>query len=233
MRIAVRRWMLVMLVAVSLPAQATLLSRLGGAAAYDDVLNITWLTDANYCATNLTDPACAVHDSGGDGLMTWYEASDWAADLVFAGFDDWRLPYASVAAGAGPITTLPRGFPCTGDDTAADELACRDIEMAYMFYYNMGGNQAENKTGDQTVGVGVDAVTLTNVQSFYWSGTEVDSVNVWRSRFDVGNLSDDGKGIIFSGWAVRSGDVAVPAPATLLLMALSLLGMGYARRRRH
>ena len=43
MGVAVRRWMLVVLVVVAFPAQATLLSRLGGAAAYDDVLNITWL----------------------------------------------------------------------------------------------------------------------------------------------------------------------------------------------
>jgi hypothetical protein len=37
-----------------------------------------------------------------------------------------------------------------------------------MFYYNLGGSIGDDKTGNQTVG----GVTLYNIQSFYWSGTE-------------------------------------------------------------
>jgi hypothetical protein len=201
---------------LSSTAQATLLSRLGGAAAYDDVLDITWLTDASALGTG-----------------TWQQQVDAAAALDTLGFDDWRLSYASVAAGAGPITSLTTGFSCTGDDSAADELACRDNEMAYMFYYNLDGAQGSNQTGSKTVGVGVDAVTLNGIQSFYWSGTEFNFRDAWGFFFNNGSQDSGPKDFNLSGWAVRSGDVVgVPEPGTMLLMAASLGLFGFRRSQR-
>ena len=57
---------------------AELLDR-GGGLIYDDVLDITWLQDANYAG----------------GTMTWDEAIHYAESLVWAGFEDWHLPRAS------------------------------------------------------------------------------------------------------------------------------------------
>lgn len=45
----------------------------GGGLIYDDVLDITWLQDANYAMTSQYDV---------DGLMTWNEATNWAANLA-------------------------------------------------------------------------------------------------------------------------------------------------------
>ncbi len=56
------------------PAHATLFSRLGGAAAYDDIADITWVTTG---------------DLSGGG--TWDVQVDWAAGFSLGGFDDWRL----------------------------------------------------------------------------------------------------------------------------------------------
>lgn len=67
-------------------ADAALLSRVGGQAYYDDVLDITWLADANYAMTSGYDS---------DGLMTWDEAQSWIGTLNTAnylGVNDWRLP---------------------------------------------------------------------------------------------------------------------------------------------
>jgi len=36
------------------------------------------------------------------GRTNWYEAMDWAEDLIFAGYDDWRLPDAHNLDGSGP-----------------------------------------------------------------------------------------------------------------------------------
>jgi len=97
-------------------ASAILFDR-GGGLIYDDVLNITWLQDANYAQTSGFDA---------DGLMNWDNAKAWAAGLSY--FDsvrnvtwtDWRLPYASVIAGQdGSVprsTTLPESPSpaCTG-----------------------------------------------------------------------------------------------------------------------
>src|SRR3954471_8658629 len=84
-------------------ASATLLDR-GPDLVYDDVLNITWTRNANL---------------PGSSNLTWDQAKAWAANLVFAGFDDWRLPYASVSAGVGPTDPAV-------DCATALKLACRD-----------------------------------------------------------------------------------------------------------
>lgn len=63
-------------------AQAALHDR-GGGLIYDDVLDITWLADANYAQTSGYDS---------DGRMDWNTATAWAAGLSYGGYDDWRLP---------------------------------------------------------------------------------------------------------------------------------------------
>ena len=69
-------------IALSGGAQAMLIDR-GRGLIYDNVLNITWLSDANYAKTSGVDA---------DGLMNWTAASAWAANLVYGGYSDWRLP---------------------------------------------------------------------------------------------------------------------------------------------
>ena len=93
------------------------------------------------------------------------------------GLSDWRLPWASVIAGAGPTTTVVN---CA----TATEIACRDNEMGYMFYYNLGGNFGDNKTGTQTA---LGGQVLTGIQPVYWSGTEFDSDRAWNFNFFNGS----------------------------------------------
>ncbi len=191
------------------PAEATLMSRLGGAAAYDDVLDITWVTDA---------------DLSGSG--NWAGQVAWADSLDYLGFDDWRLASMSVARG------LPTGTAASvvsGHTSCTPEPACRDNELGYMFYHNLGGIFGNDLTGNQTV----DGVDLMNIQSHYWSGTEFNSSLAWLFNFPGGSQDSSDKLRSFHGWAVRSGDVsAVPAPGTVLLLGIGLAGLGFARRRR-
>jgi len=198
----------VSLLVTSVSANAALVSRLGGAAAYDTVLDITWVTAASL--------------SGAD---TWDNQVTWAANLNYLGFDDWRLASMSVAAGVPTGTTTS-----VVDCRTATELACRDNELGYMFYQNMGGSLFDNLTGDQTV----DGVLLTDVQSDYWSGTEFISSRAWDFGFRNGLQNLDGKGNFGYGWAVRAGDVsAVPVPAAVWLFGSGLIGLlGLARRKR-
>jgi hypothetical protein len=65
---------------VSLSSQAGLIDR-GNGMIYDDVLDVTWLQDADYAKTSGFDA---------DGLINWNTASSWASSVVYGGFDDWR-----------------------------------------------------------------------------------------------------------------------------------------------
>jgi hypothetical protein len=204
-----KRWAMLALVAVMGLAgsvSATLLGR-GPDLVYDDVLNITWTRNANL---------------PGSTSLRWADANAWAAGLVFGGEDDWRLPYASVSAGAGPITSLTFGQPCTGAG-GADEVACRDDEMAYMFYYNLGGTFGNPKTGSQTA---IGGEMLTGIQLVYWSGTDFGSGAAWFFAFGNGGQLAFVESSLSSAWAVRSGDVvAAPEPAALGLVSLGLAGL--------
>ena len=196
---------------ISVSANAALVSRLGGAAAYDTVLDITWLTDASPIG-------------GGN----WDLQVAWADSLDTLGFDDWRLASMSVSAGV-PTGTTDSVVDCS----AESELLCRDNELGYMFYQNMGGSFNDDKTGTQTV----DGVELTGVQSFYWSGTAYapNPINAWAFDFSDGvQFNGDKIDPGGHGWAVRAGDVsAVPVPAAVWLFGSGLLGLvGMARRKK-
>ena len=198
----------------SVSANAALVSRLGGAAAWDGVLGITWLTDADL--------------SGSD---TWDNQLAWIASLNaensgagHLGFNDWRLASMSVSAGV-PTGTTTSVVNCS----SATEEQCKDNELGYMYYYNLGGS-GDNQTGDHTIG----DVTLTDVRSDYWSGTEYDSSIAWHFFFGGGFQDVNSKDYNFYGWAVRAGDVgAVPVPAAVWLFGSGLIGLlGLARRKR-
>ena len=162
---------------VATPVSATLIDR-GSGLIYDTVLDITWLQDA-----------------GMGGFRNWNDAVSWADTLMFGGFDDWRLPSMSVAGG------LPPGQTFTPVDcSTATAVACRDNELGYMAFYNLGGTLGDNLTGDHAL--------IMNVQFDHWSGTEFSDISAHDFFFRFTIMSSAFKDVNFlAAWAVRDGDV--------------------------
>ncbi len=193
--------MAVAMLALTGTAQAGLIDR-GGGMIYDTILNITWLSDWRYAWTSGFDP---------DGQMDWMTANNWANNLVYGGYSDWRLPTSLNADGSGPCD----GFNCTGS------------EMGHMFYENWGA------TADNSFSSGTNAANLalfSNVQSYvYWSGTDYapNAIYVWT--FLTGNgyqrAGDDADALY--AVAVRDGDSVASVPEAQT-MALVLMGLGAA-----
>ena len=184
----------------------------GNGLIYDDVLKITWAQP--------------------DNARNWDAANTWASGLTLGGVSGWRLPYISVAEGAGPFTGTPV------DCSTASESACRDNELGYMYYHNLGGIRNEEILINND---DPDLALFSTLRSYgYWSGTEFESSvdlfldNAWLLDFDGGRSFTNGKIVPYYSWAVHPGNVgAVPVPAAIYLFGSGLLGLiGIARRKK-
>lgn len=224
-------------------AQATLIDK-GSGLIYDDVLDITWLQDANYAQTS-------GHDA--DGRMTWDNAVAWADGLSYGGYDDWRLPTMTDTAGSGCESFANSGTDC-GYNVQTESGGMVFSEMAHMYHNNLGLKSFNDASGTFQSDYGVfgngtyngvdtssfgekDFALMQNVQaSVYWSGVEYvpSPVNAWAFFTDNGIQGNPNKGYELYVWAVRSGDVtvSVPTPVPFWLIGSGFIGLiGWKRKR--
>jgi Protein of unknown function (DUF1566)/PEP-CTERM motif len=195
-------------------AQAVLFDR-GGGLIYDNVLNITWLSDANYAQTSGYDS---------DGVMNFSAANTWAANLSYGGYTDWRLP-----------TTMQPDATCSYQTTISAGYGCTGSEMGHMFYNNLGATAGNDILSGSNI---ANLALFTNLQSYYyWSGTvfaPVPADLAWYFATRDGAQSPDDLPVTYYAWAVRPGDVAaaIPEPETYAMLLAGLGLLGFAARRR-
>jgi hypothetical protein len=192
-------------------SQAALYDR-GNGFIYDEVLDITWLQDANYANTTNATPWYRT------GWMVYDDAVAWTDSLNLAGTSDWRLP----SAGENPSM----GWSS-------------DSELGHMFYNNLGNSGSVTNTTfiDGETGL---SVSFENIQNtIYWLSEELPENKVWTFKMEAGKMLDyASRNSGYHIWAVHDGDIAnnidvaaVPVPASAFLFGSALLGLMVTRRQ--
>lgn len=231
-------------ISASTGAQASLIDR-GGGLLYDNVLDVTWLQDANYAKTSGYDA---------DGMMTWTAAKTWAADLVYGGYSDWRLASNSPINGS----SFNDSYAINGSTDFSYNITSPLSELAYMYSVNLNLKSFYDTTGyiRNDFGVfgngtnnGVDSSSfgqknvglVSNLQNEeYWSDSETTpgSDNAWYFGTYAGYQHYNAKYLQFYAWAVSPGDVAsasasaaVPVPGAFWLFISVLAGLIGIKRR--
>ena len=173
---------------ISIPSHAELVDN-GGGLIYDTVLDITW--------------------SQPDALRRWSgrpcyvescdDVNTWAAGLMLGGVRGWRLPYISVAAGAGPYDGV------VVDCRYKSEATCQDNELGYMFYHNLSGTYGQSIRTSDDPDLALFPTLQPDPYNSTWSGTAAQSCG-WWFRFYEGGY---GAACLFAGysWAVHAGNV--------------------------
>jgi len=214
-------------------AQASLVDR-GNGLLYDNVLNVTWLQDANYAKTSGYDA---------DGRMDWSGATAWAANLSYGGYNDWRLARNSPVSGGSSYNA---SFSPNGTTDYGYNITSPNSELAYMYYVNLGLNGYRNTSGVVQANFGIfgngtyggqnNVGLVHNLQGDgYWAHAKYyppGSGNAWVFiNRGVQGLSYEGNQNY--AWAVRPGDVApVPVPGAAWLFGSALLGLLGLKKRK-
>jgi hypothetical protein len=159
-------------------SDAALINR-GSGLIYDDVLDITWMQDASYIITSGVNA---------NGILNFSNASNWVDNLVFSGYDDWRLPTISPLDG----TNFDFGFSFDGSTDRGFNQNPSTSELSHMFTNNLGntsyfstaGNpmQAGSETFKSSFidGETGDLFNISNIAITYWTGVVDDPI----TKFD-------------------------------------------------
>lgn len=159
---------------------------------------LMWLQDANYAATSGYDS---------DGRMDWQAAGQWAQNLSFAGYQDWRLP------------NLDHTDPvCTGQFCYEDELG--------RLFHDLGNESTwwpYLETGEFT-----HVQTALSTSGYWYSDAHsTDADRAWDFWIYGGYQGTNPISLDLYAWAVRDIQTSINEPG--LIFALGLLMLFLAR----
>jgi len=175
----------------------------GHEGVYDDVLDITWLANAN---------------SAG-GQLSWNAAEDFVTNLnstSHLGVTAWRQPTASTCVG-------------TSCGNAASDT---DDELGYQFFQNFGATAGSNITSG-TNSTNLALFSNIQNDFYWTGFDSGSSTLAYYFYTVSGVQSNIQKAREFSVWAVTDGmaGTAVPVPAAAWLLGSALAGLLMVRRK--
>jgi len=232
---------------LALPTQAALFDR-GNGLIYDNVLNVTWTSDANLFKTMASIDGSLVSRIIAS-VPTVIDTPNVYDTPAYSGYYNVRASDFSVAAGSlnwfgakawvGYLNHINyRGYNDWSLPTTAVfcvSYSCANSQLGELFYNELGGVVFQPITTTHNTNYGL----FKNLQSpSYWSGTEwasnpsnVFSFGAADGSQNLGSKPYGSSG--YSAWAVRSGDVAaVPEPEMWALLLAGVGLVGFASRRR-
>jgi hypothetical protein len=221
----------ILLAGITVSANAALIGILpatqGGAdyqAYYDDVIDVTWLADANLAATENFGITTIV---AGDGTESYSTMTTWLGEMNnqnggagYLGANAWRFPFT-------PTTDTNCSNVVTDPYLAYWGTGCTESELAHLF----------NEYGITTTNEGpfsnVENDSL-STQSYWSSEIPLASFVSYAFRFSTGLLLPSSQSPSYYTWAVHDGDISaavVPVPPALWLFGSALGLLGWMRRK--
>jgi len=225
--------LLILLLVSAVPVDAALDDNSDGTVTQtrNDGSVLMWLQDAKYA---LTSGYCSTQancdQNNGTGSMNWNQGITWANSLVYAGYDDWRLPEAL------PVNGVNYNFVGATYDGTSDfeyNITSPNSELAYMFnvelenigYFDTSGNGPQ--AGWEILHTGPFDNLIKNQ---YWSGTDIEPDPGTAIVFDSLYVSQGNqlRTDSFHTWAVRDVTV-VPEPLSSTLFIIGGATLGFRR----
>jgi hypothetical protein len=205
--------------------EAALIDR-GNGLIYDTVLDVTWVQDVALARTLGQDS---------DGRFDWYGANAWVNQLVYAGYDDWRLPTLTPINGI----SFNSVFHCDGSADYGYGIAApggasagfTGNELAYMYHVNLGNQSRCTGEGpflagkewgpdvgvqnasfaDPQTGEIVSFLNLEDIMRSFWTDYVPVGTSPYTWLFKYSGFNDWAATSNFErAWAVRDGDVVIP-----------------------
>lgn len=131
----------------------------GAGLIYDNLLNITWLQYANYSGQT----------------MTWDESVNWVGNLVYQGYNDWRLPVSDASCSGYTCTQSEMGHLFYADAITSDTPGMFADVRPYMYWSGTDDSSDTTRAYRFNFSSGTQGTSSKKLGRYAWAVRDGDS----------------------------------------------------------